>query len=155
MVGETVAHILLVSFGSQGIYFYTSYRYAKTNHVAFDSFRNDYSHKHCWARVLHGDDQEQDLCSHTFNKPALQTDKKEAKPPVIRIIPRKKYPIEKRKLPEIKRYCHSVIFRFRYKALISTIIQVCFVNEIPVNSFHDKHDWHHCLCPSYRYACYD
>ena len=42
--------------------------YAKTNHVASDSFKNDYSHKHCWAQkdVLHGDDQEQDLCSHTF-----------------------------------------------------------------------------------------
>ena len=45
--------------------------YAKTNHVAFDSFTNDYFHKHCWERVFHGDDQEKDSCSHAFNEPAL------------------------------------------------------------------------------------
>ena len=35
---------------------------------------------------------------------------------------------------QVERYCHSVIFRCRYKALISTLTKVCFVNEKP-NSF--------------------
>ena len=45
--------------------------YGKTNNVAFDSFANYYSHKHCWAQDFHGDDQEQDSCSKTFNEHVL------------------------------------------------------------------------------------
>ena len=71
MVRETAAHILLVFFKSQDIYFL--YALNENQPFCFDSFTNDYSHKHCWARVFHGDDQEQNSCSHTFNEPVLHT----------------------------------------------------------------------------------